>query len=242
MALTAKEAALRDRIARAQHEMVTRLADAVAVPTGGGHRAGLDRLRASIAARLAALGAEIEEVPVQGRPAWVDPSGTVDAMAPTLVARRTRGRDGARLLLSGHLDTVHDPAGAFQRLEPRGDGAMTGPGCADMKGGLEVMLTALEALEAEGVAVAWTVLLVGDEESGSFGSAATIAKVAAQHDRAFVVEPAANAGDLVVERPGSGQFVIEAFGRAAHAGRDFTKGVSAVQALARAVLGAGALA
>lgn len=242
MALTAKESALRDRLVRTGTDMLARLADAVAVPTGGGHRAGLDRLRASVAKRLSALGAEIEEVPVEVRPAWVDPSGTVDAMTPTLVARRTRGRAGARLLLSGHLDTVHDPDGAFQRLEPRGDGAMTGPGCADMKGGVEVMLSALEALEAERHAVAWTVLLVGDEESGSFGSAATIARVAAEHDRAFVVEPAANAGDLVVERPGSGQFVIEAFGRAAHAGRDFTKGVSAVQALAGAVLGAGALA
>jgi glutamate carboxypeptidase len=242
MALSPRERALRERLDRSGDAMLARLAEAVAVPSGGGHRQGLDRLRAAAASRLSALGAELEEAPVQARPAWVDPSGTVDAMAPTLVARRTRGRDGARLLLSGHLDTVHDPRGDFQRLEPRGDGAMIGPGCADMKGGVEVMLSALEALEAEGVAVAWTVVLVGDEESGSFGSAATIARVAAEHDRAFVVEPAAGAGDLVVARPGSGQFMIEAFGRAAHAGRDFTKGVSAVQALARAVLGAGALA
>lgn len=242
MSLETREVALRDRLMRSREAMVARLAEMVAVPTGGGHRAGLDQLRASLAARLEALGARIEQVPAQARPGWVDHASAVDAMAPTLVARRTHGRGGARLLLSGHLDTVHDPRGAFQRLEPRGDGAMTGPGCADMKGGLEVMLSALEALEAAGVPVAWSVVLVGDEESGSFGSADAIARVAAEHDRAFVVEPAANAGDLVVERPGSGQFVIEAFGRAAHAGRDFTRGVSAVQALARAVLGAGELA
>jgi glutamate carboxypeptidase len=111
-----------------------------------------------------------------------------------------------------------------------------------MKGGVEVMLSALEALERAGVRAAWTVLLVSDEESGSFGSAAAIAREAANYHRAFVVEPAAPKGDLVVQRPGSGQFVIEAFGRAAHAGRDFASGVSAVQALAKAVLAAGALA
>ncbi len=39
-------------------------------------------------------------------------------------------------------------------------------------------------------------------------------------------------GGLVIERPGSGQFMIECRGKAAHVGRDFTSGVSAVNALA----------
>ena len=242
MALSTIERAMRDALHAAQGDMVRRLAQMVATPTGFGHVHGLDAMRELVRARLAALGAAIELVPADPRPTWVDHAAGLDARAPTLIARRTHGCSGPRLLLCAHIDTVHDPRGPFQALQPRGDGALVGPGCVDMKGGVEVMLSALEALERAGVRAAWTVLLVSDEESGSFGSAAAIAREAAKHDRAFVVEPATPKGDLVVQRPGSGQFVIEAFGRAAHAGRDFASGVSAVQALAKAVLAAGALA
>lgn len=242
MALDAKERAIRDRLHAARDAMVARVAEMVAIPSGHGHREGLERLQSMIAARLAALGAVIERVPAEPRPTWIDPRPATDARVATLVARRLEGRVGPRMLLCGHVDTVHDPAGPFQRLEPRADGAMTGPGAVDMKGGIEVLLSALEALEASGTQVAWTVVIVTDEESGSFGSARTLAQVARGHDRAFVVEPAAGDGDLVVERPGSGQFMLEATGRAAHAGRDFAKGVSAVQALAKAVVAAGTLA
>jgi glutamate carboxypeptidase len=242
MALDATERSIRDRLHAARDAMVTRVAEMVAIPTGHGHRAGLEAMQALVATRLRALGASIEQVPADPRPAWIDPRPATDARVPALVASRVEGRAGARLLLCAHIDTVHDPAGAFQRLAPRGDGAMTGPGAVDMKGGIEVLLSALEALEAERVAVAWTVMLVSDEETGSFGCARAIERVARGHDRAFVVEPATPEGDLVVERPGSGQFRIDASGRAAHAGRDFAKGVSAVQALAKAVVAAGALA
>jgi glutamate carboxypeptidase len=242
MALDAVERALRDRLHASRDAMVERLAAMVAIPTGHGHREGLERLRELVAARLRVLGASIELVMADARPEWIDPRPATDARVAALIASRTAGRSGPRLLLCGHIDTVHDPAGAFRHLEPRGDGAMTGPGAVDMKGGLEVMLSALESLEALGVSVAWTVVLVTDEETGSFGCSRALARVARDHHRAFVVEPAAGDGDLVVERPGSGQFLIEAFGRAAHAGRDFASGVSAVQALAKAVVGACALA
>lgn len=242
MALSTTERAMRDTLHEARAEMVRRLERMVAIPTGFGHTEGLDALRDLIRARLAALGASIELVPADPRPTWVDHAPGLDARAPTLIARRTQGCGGPRLMLCAHIDTVHDPRGPFQTLQPRGDGALVGPGCVDMKGGVEVMLSALEALEHAGVRVAWTVVLVSDEESGSFGSAEAIVREAAKHDRAFVVEPATPKGDLVVQRPGSGQFMIEAVGRAAHAGRDFASGVSAVQALASAVVAAGALA
>jgi len=148
MALDAKETEIRDRLHAARDSMVTRVAEMVAIPSGHGHREGLERLQSMIATRLRALGAVVEMVPTEARPAWIDPRPSTDARVATLVARRLEGRGGPRMLLCGHVDTVHDPAGAFQRLEPRGDGAMTGPGAVDMKGGLEVLLSALEALEA----------------------------------------------------------------------------------------------
>ncbi len=242
MALDATETRIRDRLRLDAPSMLARLGDMVAVPSGCGHRPGLERMRQLLVARLERLGAAITLMPAQPRPSWVDPLPGRDAMQPLVVAKAPGARQGPRLLLCGHIDTVHDPTGAFQRLEPRGDGAMTGPGAADMKGGLEVMLSALEAIESEGVHLPWTVVLVPDEETGTFGTSAALRQVAAEHDRAFVVEPATAAGDLVSERAGSGQFCIEAHGRAAHAGRDFASGVSAVRELAVTVAQACSLA
>ncbi len=77
-----------------------------------------------------------------------------------------RDGDGPRLLLIGHLDTVFGPDSAFQDVS-RVDGArMKGPGVADMKGGLVVVLHALKALDAAGVLdrMSLTVALMGDEE------------------------------------------------------------------------------
>jgi glutamate carboxypeptidase len=142
-----------------------------------------------------------------------------------------------RVLLCGHLDTVHDPAGAFRELIVSSDGTRaTGPGCADMKGGLVVALGALEILHELGIDLAWTFVLSSDEETGSYASDRALRDAAAGHDVGLVFEPALPDGSLVVERPGSEQFMIECTGRAAHVGRDFTSGVSAVNELARRVL------
>src|SRR5690606_3909213 len=102
-----------------------------------------------------------------------------------------------------------------------------GPGAADMKGGVLIALCALEALDAAGVDLNWTVLLNSDEETGSFQSARVLREAAKQHDIGICVEPALPGGALAIERMGSGQFMIEVHGRSAHVGREFTKGVSA---------------
>src|SRR5262249_54822658 len=65
-----------------------------------------------------------------------------------LIARR-RG-EGKRLLLIGHMDTVHPKDGAFRDFVVSDDDRATGPGSCDMKGGIVVMLAALRALEAAG--------------------------------------------------------------------------------------------
>lgn len=236
--LVAKERAVCDRIAGMRRRMEDRLAEWVAIPTGRGHADGLARQRAALVEALTQLGAEVTDRPCRLRPAWIDPpwAQAAEAASDVVVARRDAA--GPRLLLCGHFDTVHDPLGPFRSLSSLGGGRATGPGAADMKGGLVIALEALAALQAEGVGLSWSFVLTPDEETGSFGSADVLREAAPGHVAGFVFEPAGNGDSLVVERMGAGQFRIDCTGRAAHAGRDHAKGVSAVRVLCERVLDA----
>jgi glutamate carboxypeptidase len=217
----------------------------VGLPTGGGNTAALDETRGLLTRRLEAIGARTELVPGDPKPDWLfEPGACGGAPPPTAVCRNHRLEAGAtRILVCGHLDTVHDPAGPFRELALAPDRkTATGPGCVDMKGGLVIAVAALEALAEAGIDAAWTVLLNSDEETGSYHSERAIRTEARRHDFGLAVEPAMADGGLVVERLGSGQFMLECRGRAAHAGRGFEKGVSAVTALAERLVRVAALA
>ena len=219
----------------------------VAIPTGFNHRAGLDALRGHIISRLEALGATTTLVPGDPKPEWLSQGeGGSDHFIPppTAICRRASNSSStrARVLLCGHLDTVHDPSDPFRELVISTDVTRaTGPGCADMKGGIAVALHALELLHEIGIDLAWTFVLNSDEETGSYASDCALRAAAAGHDVGLVFEPALPDGSLVIERPGSAQFMIECRGRAAHVGRDFASGISAVKELARRVLNVAAL-
>lgn len=217
--------------------------------TGWGNREGLECARDWCTARATALGARASRIAGAQRPDWIrDGAGSANTArqgerdgGDVLVLEGPAAPGGLRILIAGHLDTVHDPAGPFSALKPERDGIREGPGAVDMKGGVVVALAALEALSACGVKATWTLALNADEETGSFASAEALRALAARHDVGLVVEPAMADGGFVSWRPGAGLFRIDAFGRAAHAGRDFASGVSAVAALAPAITGALAL-
>ena len=239
MPLTDVETHLCDLVAARRDDLLAQLATHVAIPTGRGHTPGLDEFRQLLAARLEAIGAALMLVDGEPRPAWLDLPGATRSkdIPPTLVAHRPGAAGLPRILIVGHLDTVHDPDGDFRELTPSSDGrTVVGPGAVDMKGGIVVALNALEILaeaaDRTGLDLGWTFVLNSDEESGSFYSDAALAAEAARHDIGIVLEPALPGGELALERGGAGQFMIEVFGRSAHAGREFAKGVSAVVALA----------
>ncbi len=204
----------------------------VGIPTGGRNAAALDETRERLTARLGALGAKTELVPGDSAPDWLY-GRDLDAPAPpTAVSERLR-EGMPRVLIAGHLDTVHDPEGDFRELTIAPDGKTAlGPGCVDMKGGLVIAVAALECLEEAGIDCGWSFLMNSDEETGSYHSDEALASAARAHDVGLALEPALPGGELAVERAGSGQFCLRARGRAAHVGREFTKGVSAVTALA----------
>jgi len=232
--VTAAEQRVIDAAHRRRGSMEADLATLVAMPTGCGHRAGLDAARVWMRTRLEALGARVERVKGGARPQWLRDGVLGDDEGDVLIARSGGSSGGPKLLLSGHLDTVHDPFGAFRSLGAEQGGMRAGPGAADMKGGLIVALGALESLAEVGVHPHWTFLLNADEETGSFRSTAILERVAQECDVGLVLEPAVGS-DFVVERPGSAQFRIDVKGRAAHAGRDAARGVSAVHALAQSI-------
>jgi len=208
----------------------------VDLPTGGGNSAALDETRGGLAARLEALGAQTELVPGDPAPAWLWGQIPGREPPPTAVVRRPRERL-PRILIAGHLDTVHDPRGDFRELSIAPDGKTAiGPGCVDMKGGLVIAVHALEALEACGLDCSWTFLLNSDEETGTYHSDAALRAESARHDVGLALEPALAGGELAIERVGSGQFMIETGGRSAHVGRAFSEGISAVTKLAECLM------
>jgi len=236
MSMTAVEEKLRGEIASRHDVLLEDLRTHVGLPTGMGNTAALDETRGLFTERLAGLGATVESVRGDPKPAWLLGAQAAGDPPPTAVCRRTDRRAEQTVLIAGHLDTVHDPAGDFRELRIAADGkTAVGPGCVDMKGGLVIALHALEALEACGVEAAWTFLLNSDEETGTYHSESALRAEASRHDWGIALEPALADGSLAVERVGSGQFMIECRGRSAHVGREFTKGVSAVTKLAECI-------
>lgn len=146
-------------------------------------------------------------------------------------------RPGAnrRVLLTGHMDTVFPKDHPFQTLKEIRPGIVNGPGVADMKGGIAVMLAALTAYEASDAAASlgYDVMINSDEETGSLSSAALIGDLARGKIAALTYEPAALPdGTLAGARPGSGNFSFIVTGKAAHAGRNPEDGRNALLAAA----------
>jgi glutamate carboxypeptidase len=174
------------------------------------------------------------------------PVETVDAAGKTVKIKHGRHlhltvRPTARLqlLFTGHMDTVFGPDHAFQETRWLEDGVLNGPGVADMKGGLAVMLAALKAVEKSRLAdrIGYEVVVNSDEEVGSLASAALLKQAAQGKRAALTYEPAALPdGTLAGARPGSGNFSFVVKGRSAHAGRNPEDGRNAVVAASELAL------
>jgi glutamate carboxypeptidase len=201
---------------------------AIECPTSS--KAGVDQAGAWVRRWLAARDWELRE--------WPD-SEAGDGMAVT-----ARGKGKLRVLLAAHLDTVY-PVGVAAERPVRIDGdTLRGPGSADNKSGLLSALYAMAALEDLGLLDpigAITLMCGGDEETDMRSSAALMRELAPQHDIALVLEAGRENGDIVGARKGGGNFVLEVYGRAAHAGVEPEKGAHAVLALAHHIVALQAL-
>ena len=145
---------------------------------------------------------------------------------------RVRPQAPVQVLLTGHMDTVYPVDHAFQTLTDLGDGTINGPGVADMKSGLAVMLAALGAVEASPLRerIGYEVVINSDEETGSFSSSTLIKRAAHGKLAALTYEPALPDGTLAGARGGTGNFSLVVTGRSAHAGRNPDEGRNAIVA------------
>lgn len=200
----------------------------VGTPTGGGNLKAIERSRKLLTDRLEAIGAKTELTPGEPKPEWL--GSQLQIPPSSLCSNRKPGMPS--VLIAGHLDTVHDPESPFNELTIAPDGkTATGPGCVDMKGGLVITVAALEALAEAGVECSWSFFLNADEETGTYHSQSALREASKHHDFGLAIEPALAGGELAIERVGSGQFLVEVEGKAAHVGRAFTEGISAVTKL-----------
>ncbi len=141
------------------------------------------------------------------------------------------------ILIVGHTDTVHPRGSLIERPWREEEGRIYAPGVFDMKANCVMALEALRACAALNLAPGREVVLVltCDEEAGSAGGRIVLEEEAGRARCALVLEPPASAGRVKTARKGTGIYAIEVRGRAAHAGLEPEKGVSAVLELARQI-------
>ena len=139
---------------------------------------------------------------------------------------KSKSKNGKKMLLLGHLDTVFPP-GTFEEFK-EDNMWIYGPGVCDMKGGNYVALLALRDIYKKyGKIENIDFLLVSDEETGSDDSKYLSSSLAKNYDYCLVFEAAGENLEVVTARKGVGTFFIEIEGKAAHAGNNYIHGIDA---------------
>jgi glutamate carboxypeptidase len=209
-------------IGQRQEEMVGLLRQLVEHESGTYDKADVDRLGVFLRDQLNGLDFQTELL-AQGQ------------VGDHVLGRRP-SRNGKQILLVGHFDTVFSHGTLAERPWRVENGRAYGPGVYDMKGGLAILLTALDALRKAGspfwTETGITVFFNSDEEILSPTSAGPIDAIARECQTACILEPARPGGEYTFVRKGAGKFFMRIAGRAAHAGGQPELGRSAALELA----------
>ncbi|MCP4617638.1 MAG: M20/M25/M40 family metallo-hydrolase [Bradyrhizobium sp.] len=222
---------LRAMAEAAKPDVINTLHDMVAIESGSSDVEGLAKMADFTEARLKALGAKVER------------RNTSRGAGADIVIGTFEGAGSVKLMLMAHMDTVYEK-GILNTQPWRVDGErIYGPGIADDKGGIAVILHALKILKD----VDWreyariTVLFNPDEEVGSIGSGELISEIADQHDFVLSFEPtpaapAAKNDGLLLGASGTATGKMEVKGLASHAGAAPERGRNALIELAHQLL------
>jgi glutamate carboxypeptidase len=146
------------------------------------------------------------------------------------ITKKNRIKTDKNYLFCIHIDTVYPPENTVPVTET--DDYLIGPGVADAKGGIAVLLWTILALEKATLPpFNWTILINPDEEIGSNASKDLLVQEAKTHNFGFVFEPTLPNGNMVSERKGSYNGELVSTGVSAHAGRHIEQGVNAITPL-----------
>ena len=238
LTVTSQEQAILAQIEPMQPKLIETLQVWSKVNSGSGNTAGLNSMRGLISTAFSRLQGTIQEIDLSPTErVLADGSKSQTRYEPALQITK-RPDAPVQIVLTGHYDTVFPADYHFQDPEFLDADTLRGPGVADMKGGILVMLTALHMLEQSEHArnIGYTVLLSPDEEIGSPGSAPVLAALGKKSHLGLTYEPALADGTLAGARKGSGNFALIVKGKAAHAGRDHHLGRNAIAALSRFIV------
>ncbi|MET0335534.1 MAG: glutamate carboxypeptidase [Rhizobacter sp.] len=215
---------------KAEPAVIETLKDLVLIESGSANVGGIAKIADYCEKRLAALGARTERIKAtRGH--------------GTIVKGTFTGSGSKRILLIAHMDTVY-PANTLATQPYKRDGnKLYGPGIADDKGGIAVILHSLQLLKDAG----WrdhaqvTVLFNPDEEAGSLGSSELIATLGEQHDVVLSFEPTAakavaKTEGVLLGTSGIANATMEVQGRSSHAGAAPEAGRNALVELSHQVL------
>lgn len=215
-----------------------------AINTGSRNLVGLEAMAGRLMEAFSSLDGDLRLVEPDAVDA-IDAAGKHHALRHGRNLHFSTRQDAAlRVLLVGHMDTVYPVDHPFQQTQWREPGVLNGPGVADMKGGISVLLSALTAFEASPLAarLGIEVIINSDEEVSSLGSAALLREAAGRCQIGLAFEPSfLPDGTLAAARKGSGNFSVAIRGRASHAGRNPEDGRNAIVAAADLTLRLAAL-
>lgn len=187
----------------------------VEIETGSTDAEGMVAMGNYLEGRFKALGATVERI---------KPTGNAQG---DIIVATLKGTGKSNLLLIGHMDTVY-LHGALAKAPFRvEDGKAFGPGIADDKGGLAVILHALPLLNKSDFGTL-TIAINTDEEVGSLGSGAAITELARGKQAVLSFEPTYIPEATVTGTSGTAFVVATITGKAAHAGNAPEQGINAL--------------
>lgn len=231
------------RLAARQPELLEMLRAIVTTHSHTANPAGVEQAARIVMEPLEKLGFSFQAFPpptLTDEDKWLEDLFSPGVSYANLGSTYVGVRDGevpGHLVLLGDLDTAFPgEPGHRPPFTIEGNRAY-GPGIADMKAGLVVVVAALEALLELGAGLPRvSVVLAGDEQAGSLGSRRVIESIGAGADWFLCTECARQGGKLMASRGHIGVGTLTVTGVEAHTGADRDSGVDALEALARLVI------